>query len=354
MYIQNATYKAIPTGSLSFPITQGSVVTAGGVTGIVTEGIAVAPPTAQIYIAVGGTIDMTSPANKGVTFTDEELKALGGDFNFVPIREAGASDLPEVDNSDNGDVLAVVDGAWAKSAPPSGLPTCTSEDVGKVLTVVRDAEHSISQVVIPEQTLTLVAGVVNVALFDEDSGVDFEFFESAEVGDTCFISLNNADPVECTAENVYGMVLFPIGDYYVGNGDTLGGVGVASFEATGDVTISATADIPQIVAGWRTNWFVLEKSFWASVSGESEEEYTILKAAYDEGAKLFIRDTSNKSTGALYALDYDADDDKFVAKALWIADGTAMELVYGTYTIDPTASTDSKTGICKVQMSTLV
>lgn len=89
MYIQNATYKAVPTAGLTFPLTEGTVLTVGDVTGIVPENISLAAPTGLIYLATGGTIDLTSEANAGVSFTDAELNALGGDFNFIPVTEAG-------------------------------------------------------------------------------------------------------------------------------------------------------------------------------------------------------------------------------------------------------------------------
>lgn len=44
--------------------------------------------------------------------------------------------LPAVTESDNGDVLTVVEGAWAKADPPSSLPAVTGADNGNVLTVV--------------------------------------------------------------------------------------------------------------------------------------------------------------------------------------------------------------------------
>ena len=52
---------------------------------------------------------------------------------------SGAKELPEVDGSDNGDVLTVVEGKWAKAAPAAELPGVTSDDNGDVLTVVEGA-----------------------------------------------------------------------------------------------------------------------------------------------------------------------------------------------------------------------
>ena len=61
----------------------------------------------------------------------DALESISGNY-------AGAT-LPEVTNDDNGDVLAVVSGAWAKSAAPSSLPAVTADDNGDVLTVVEGA-----------------------------------------------------------------------------------------------------------------------------------------------------------------------------------------------------------------------
>ena len=47
-----------------------------------------------------------------------------------------ATELPAVSSTDNGDVLTVVEGEWAKAALPAELPSVTGDDDGDVLTVV--------------------------------------------------------------------------------------------------------------------------------------------------------------------------------------------------------------------------
>ena len=60
-------------------------------------------------------------------------------LNGVEISGGGGAGLPEVDSSDNGDVLTVVEGEWTNAAPASQLPAVSSSDNGNVLTVVEGA-----------------------------------------------------------------------------------------------------------------------------------------------------------------------------------------------------------------------
>lgn len=76
-------------------------------------------------------------------------KALGGDETDVAeitttadmiaaIATVAAStiELPAVTGADNGDVLTVVSGKWAKATIPSQLPAVSATDNGSVLKVV--------------------------------------------------------------------------------------------------------------------------------------------------------------------------------------------------------------------------
>lgn len=76
-------------------------------------------------------VDDTSSTPSGAYYIPTDDLGSGGG--------GGGSELPAVTSDDNGDVLTVVSGAWAKADPPSSLPTVTSDDNGDVLTVVEGA-----------------------------------------------------------------------------------------------------------------------------------------------------------------------------------------------------------------------
>ena len=108
MFIKNATYKTISTEGQTFPIAEGAIIKGG----IVPQTVDIDPPTHRISVAIGGTIDLRSDANKNVSFTDEQIKALGADFNFIPAKEIAdpVKELPEIGSGDAGKVLTVNSG----------------------------------------------------------------------------------------------------------------------------------------------------------------------------------------------------------------------------------------------------
>ena len=93
-----------------------------------------------LYVALGGELTDTydSIAN-GIAVSDYVLipDVIQAITQKVP-SGSGAS-LPAVTAADNGDVLTVVDGAWAKAAVTKELPAVTAEDNGSVLKVVDGA-----------------------------------------------------------------------------------------------------------------------------------------------------------------------------------------------------------------------
>lgn len=78
----------------------------------------------NLYVALGG--DADDVAN--ITIIPDMINAIAA--------IAGSTlELPKVKSTDNGSVLTVVSGKWAKAAIPSQLPAVTAEDAGSVLKV---------------------------------------------------------------------------------------------------------------------------------------------------------------------------------------------------------------------------
>ena len=156
MFIQNGVFREVKLADgITYPLAAGTVLTVNGAVassaadayGILPERVAFKQPTGRVYIAVGGTIDMSDPANSGVTLTDAMKLALTG-INFIPEPQA-APELPSVSGSDNGKVLKVVSGAWAAASEVQGLPAVTAEDEGAYLMVV----DGVWTAVVPEEPL---------------------------------------------------------------------------------------------------------------------------------------------------------------------------------------------------------
>lgn len=92
-----------------------------------------------LYVAFGGSLtDHYSDIAGNVNVSDYVLipdciKALS------KIAASAGIELPAVTTSDNGDVLTVVEGKWAKAAIPNELPAVTAENNGAVLKVADGA-----------------------------------------------------------------------------------------------------------------------------------------------------------------------------------------------------------------------
>lgn len=78
----------------------------------------------ELYESLGGTPSDVA----GITTIPDMIAALA--------EVAGTTiELPAVSSTDNGDVLTVVSGKWAKADPPTELPAVSSADNGKILGV---------------------------------------------------------------------------------------------------------------------------------------------------------------------------------------------------------------------------
>ena len=118
MYIKEAVYRTVPITNLTFPVSEGTILTVNGnvanqdgsdAYGIVPENIYSIPTTGRAYVAVGGIIDLDSEANRHVAFSEAMIQALGSDFNFVRAVEVagGGEVVPEPSASDVGKALVV-------------------------------------------------------------------------------------------------------------------------------------------------------------------------------------------------------------------------------------------------------
>lgn len=110
-----------------------------------------------LYVKLGG-----NAADVALIQTDAEM--------IEKIKEVAIpAELPSVTSEDNGDVLTVVEGAWAKAepaTPTSELPTVTSDDNGDVLTVVEGAWAKATpseNVIIFEGTATNVDSTITLS-----------------------------------------------------------------------------------------------------------------------------------------------------------------------------------------------
>ena len=81
-----------------------------------------------LYVALGGDADDVA-----------DITLIPDAINAIATVAASSIELPAVSSSDNGDVLTVSSGKWAKAAPVKELPAVTADDNGRVLKVVDGA-----------------------------------------------------------------------------------------------------------------------------------------------------------------------------------------------------------------------
>lgn len=88
----------------------------------------------NLYVALGGTA--ADVAN--INIIPAMINAIATQAAAV-VTAANAKELPSVSSTDNGKLLTVVSGKWAKAAAPAELPAVTADDNGKVLKVANGA-----------------------------------------------------------------------------------------------------------------------------------------------------------------------------------------------------------------------
>lgn len=121
----------------------------------------------NLYVELGGNLEDV----ENINFIPKMIDALS--------EIAGSTiELPGVTAEDNGDVLTVVEGKWAKAAAGGGssLPEVTADDNGDVLTVVEgewakatpDKNYNrIYQATVSGSTVTLSNGIKGIDIYNE-------------------------------------------------------------------------------------------------------------------------------------------------------------------------------------------
>jgi len=82
-----------------------------------------------------------------VTGVVSKRQTVSGVIKELADNWSASNGLPKVTSSDNGKVLKVVTGAWAKAAETAELPSVTASDNGKILGVSEGAWAAVAKTV---------------------------------------------------------------------------------------------------------------------------------------------------------------------------------------------------------------
>ena len=106
------------------------------------------------------------------------------------------SELPEVSGSDNGDVLTVVGGVWAKAAPPaSGIPAPASPSDGDVLTYDSATSSWVAEAPSGGDSNTFDI------LLDSDVDLDVYYFQTVATAAEIVSAYNDGKILTCNREH---------------------------------------------------------------------------------------------------------------------------------------------------------
>ena len=183
MKVSNEVYKKlkIDWANITFPLKEGSPVSLAGVVanngnaiGLVPQTITKEPLIKSIYILAGGDVDLAEIEETFGTSLETAAKANMSGLRFWKadgtVDDSADNSLPSVTADDDGDVLTVVSGAWAKTTPSGGggsfvITATTEDDVttldktwqeiydaladGKYCVIVESAENYATQTFVP-------------------------------------------------------------------------------------------------------------------------------------------------------------------------------------------------------------
>lgn len=97
-----------------------------------------------LYVAMGGTLTKTyADIADGIKVSDYVLIS---DVICAIAKIAVPAELPAVTIGDNGKVLTVSGGKWVAAFPASQLPSVTSENAGQVLTVSSEGAWGVDSI----------------------------------------------------------------------------------------------------------------------------------------------------------------------------------------------------------------
>ena len=138
MKVSNGIYKQVKInwGSVTLPLKEGSPISLAGVVanngnaiGLVPQTYDAEPLMKTIYVLAGGDVDLAEVNTlSGLTLSSAAKANMSG-IRFWKsdgtVDDSADASLPSVTAEDDGDVLTVVSGAWAKATPSAGVEWVT-------------------------------------------------------------------------------------------------------------------------------------------------------------------------------------------------------------------------------------
>lgn len=156
----------------------------------------------DLYAALGGTASDV-----------ENINTIPAMLNALAEIAGSTIELPAVSSTDNGDILTVVEGKWAKAEAPEELPAVTTSDEGDALIV--DSEGKWAKSAIPSQLPAVTSADAGDALIVDSEGK----WAKAEIPKFVLSTINNATAAAELLEQIstlenWQSILFEYNDTY--------------------------------------------------------------------------------------------------------------------------------------------